>query len=864
MVLQRTCEIPEFPFQNRNTEKSGVQEFCSKQQEMSVLLLVADSGVGKSRFLRHVSQHECTNHWESLLISSSNSSDLYFDAIGAISKEITRVISFKNKSEFTTLAQQKLERLYRNFPRFLSSGVKLIPGGSILAEGVDQFAKASLNPNNISARHTAIIELAEITKEVSKRQPLLFLLDDLHNFNFEEIDEVALFLSKLDLSYTKKHIKVIISTQSQSSKNPLYTTWLGNINKSGALATLDFPLLTDQELKKIAAKTIENPKEAAVLIARSAGNPQRLEEQLLKLNSSGALKSKNNLLILPENTSDNIVLSKNLWETISGQGLRKKILGVLAISNSSVSWEDIGFLSKSFGSIEEYEVLEILSELEGERILHWAPSFCGEKNIIEYRYNYMRQQAKSAIINGNVGEKLSFSSSVLSLVQHKLSIHLEFPNTFLKEQSNINAPTASLDEEVFNLLQDYCDVLGIFNKPDYLSCSLGMMRVSFLRKKFDITSSVGGNISLVLNKIFDEDSVEYKYYLEIIAESKYRMGMYHEAIKICEAASCQSPALGYYMGASLLVLKNREGDSRQLVQISEESAKRCCDSGWRSQLDLLHALALQETGQVEEAENYYGESLDRDGIDLTKKQSAVGDIALKMASTLFLNREEAIKKTCEAVDLAEKSSDRRLHGLTLNNLGICKLDCGEIDSARLDFERSELLLQEFAGHESIFPTNNLAGIDLVNREYERARNRLHSCLFRSSSDNYSTTIRLNLALANHKSGHEFNQARFDSYIGKSDIADHTFLQWLIEYARIFILSSSLSGLERNKLLVEFRALLTSKFSGINLAYSYWNRLLEDIGESTDLMVDTTTVISGAGIEFQNSLIRPAFLTFGRI
>lgn len=862
MALQRTCEIPDFPFQNRHEETNDVREFCSDQTNLSVLLIVAESGVGKSRFMRYISNHPCTGGWESIHIAPLDLTGTRFDLMGGINNQIQKVISLKNSGEVYTLTLHKLEKLYRSFPRLLSSSAKLIPGGTVVAEGVDQLSKSAFDSDVARSRYTAIVEMAQVTREIAKRQRLLFLFDDLHEFSNLELGELALFLSELSLTSLQKNIRLVISTQPISSINLDYGSWIENINRSGMLAELSFPNLTDCELKEIAAKTIENPIEAESLISRSTGNPQKLVEQLLKLNSAGELKSKNNLLLLPKNTASNKALSKTLWDNISGTGLRRRLLGVIALSSTLITLSDIVICSESLGFSSEIDLQSLSSDLEKENILRWSTfSENNQDYTLNYHHDFMRTQARSAILNGNCGERLEFSTIVLRIVYKKLNQHLDDPDLFLKKSSNLNLEIDAGHSDFIDLFSDYCDALGMLSRPEYLPCSLGLIRLAFASGRYDIVALTGNYIINKIKNTIDQKSPEYKIYLEKIVDSKYRAGLFREVIEIGSDLPHFSSAIDYFVGASMLVLKNEEGLSKKLVCFSASAAKSCADSEWQLRLDLLYALALQETGELEKAIDYYNSSFANCSVD-TKNGPAW--IMLNVASTLFQNRDEALINTKKAVELAEESSDYRLHGLALNNLGICNLDVGNLASAKSNFEDSERILKKCAGHESIFPMNNLAGVDLVLGNFEKSRRRLHNALFRSTSDNYTTTLRINLALANFNSGNGFDEKRFKLDTGKSDISDHTFLQWLINYARVYITAKSLRNDEIRDFVTREREHMGTHFSNIELSALYWNRLVDSLGEENSLKLPESNTGNISGIDIQECLMRPAFMAFGRI
>lgn len=864
-MLRRSCEIPELPFENRGEEIEAVKAFCDTDSTgASVLIIQAASGVGKSRFLKEMAGRVADSGWATLTVAPLTHADPLRDLMGVMSQEISRVISAWNVREVATLAKQRLVRLRRGFSKLASGGAKLVPiAGGVLSAGVDEVAGAPLKPVSLEARWHAIRELAEIALEVSKRQRLLLIVDDLHKFDGLELDDLARFLSALDLS-SDRQIRVIVASQPRSSINPNFDAWIDNVNRSGLLAGMDFDALDDRNIRLIAAATIENPKEAEALIALASGNPQVFLEQLLKLNAAGELVAKGKLLVLPHNTIENKALSQSLWETIAGDGVRRRLLAILAIGRAPLTLDDLGRCYKRLGASDAIELQQLATVLEREGILAWLEDATSDARfVLRFRHDLMRQQIRSAILDGSIGERLEFAAIATSIVAIQLEPYTEEPVRFLKRASDLNAALANTDARSLELLSDLCDVLSLNRSPDYISCSLGLIRLATDAGRHDIVAQTGRDIVGALASVLDDGSLRFRQYLERILAAQYRMGWFSQVVESGQSAASTSASISYHVGASMLVLKDKEGVTRNIVEHTKAAVARFSKSNWRPQIDLLHALALQETGRLIEADEHYksvGEERPQ-GVERIP-----GWIVFDLASTLFVSREDALRITKDAAARAKAIGDQRVLGLALNNLGICEIQVGKLDAAKAHFLESEAALETGFAHEAVFPQNNLAGLDLLAGAFQSARSRLHGAIFRTQSDNYSTTLRLNLALATFGAGYGFDEDTFQSMTSRADVAENTFLLWLIHHARTYLKVFSAIESERLNVLSSLRE-DTARFHEIGLSRIYWNRLTQEIASNLNvdkfLFKEDPSDRPSSGIDSRPELIRPAFMAFGR-
>ena len=861
-MLKQSQKIPDFNFVNRKQEISAITGFCNSNDPSAVVLLIlAESGIGKSRLMKHVSSLLKDESWSVIHINSQSKINPYSDVIAGLSNQLLKVVSTESRMDILTLAKHRLMRLLRASPQIASAGLKQIPvAGDMLAEGLDQIGDSILNSSESIVRQRAILNLAELTIEISHEVELLLFIDDVHKLTAGELDDLAIFLGGVSISPTK-NIRIIVGAQPQSTSNPNFENWRESVNRSGLLLTLDLEYLSNDCIRNIIRDTVKNHQNAEPLLTLASGNPQLLLDHLLELNAKGLLEKEGKYLVLPKNIySDEF--GKSLWKSIGGDSSRRRLIGVLAISSEEVSISNLIAFSNRIGITDINKFNALISQLENEKVLKWNLDSKQNIYVLSFLHEITKTQIRQAILSGPISTRIEYGTIAMSDLLEKLQRIYKDPVSLVKSATTKSLEFPNFKDSDIELLKEYSDLLFTTLDPDYFAFTLGLIRIANHNGNNLITAYCGNSLSKYLINGSDAEQNIYEKYIKYIVEAEYKLGSYEKVLSFSDKKYLVNNSIAYYVAASYLVMKNNPESIYDCLSIVNNMLETSSES--QPQYQLLNAIAHQEIGKSIEAQEIYESHLNSYSED--ENQSLDWSVFLA-ASPLFLNTDVASKYCEKAVQIAHKSHDVRRQGIALNNDAFCKFVKGDLSKAIQMFNDSEVLLNANAPHEGIFPSNNSAAMDMISGNFQSATDKLNRALFRTSSENYATTLRINLAVANYMHLGVFDLEKFDSQIQKAFIKEHTFLQWLIEYNRCFLIIKTSSKNLKQSVLDDLYSRIAPVTETIN-SKLFWNNLMDQTKLISNTEVPKFEIIKSpllrTGFNPDASLIRPALLLFGRV
>ena len=827
------------------------------------MLVTGTAGVGKSRFLEHLGSKLPEVDWLIIKAQPKRNSDPFGDAMADVSGQIAKLASNESLTERLFRLKHAFERLRRGFAEIAVASAQAIPAaGAVVSKAVQRASQNPLETPEHADRWHAIRDLISITQEIARRRRVLIIFDDIHDFDSAELDDLTLFVSGLEGSACQ-NTKVAIASRPVTEFSGQFNAWISSVNRSGLLAQLRLHRLDDEHIRVLAEGTIENSDQAEPLIMRASGNPQIFIEQLLRLNANGDLRKNGPLLVLPGNTTENQALSRSLWDALCSDVLQKRLLGTLALGRPYVPVRNLADFATFMGTTSN-ELHEIATKLDQERVLAWVPLLeTNGEYALKFRHDLIRQQIRRAILDGPIGERLEFALLAERVLEAELEERVGSPSAYLKRASDLETPAPEISDTLISLLQDFCDVIGIVHSPSHRACVLGLIRCASLVRNHQAVLDSYLQIEAELKREISGGSDYYLRYAEMIIESNYHTGNFAAAIDQGQKLINRSFEIAYYVATSLLVLKSADHSGRTAISISEDILKNFEISSVEPKFRLLNAVAHQEAGDNDHAIGRYQEYLSKCP---NKNQLTAEWVSFLAASPLFIKDEKALDLCSLAIQAAQQLGDTRQEAKAQNNYGIASLGVRDFESAEQAFRASEGFFRGVATHEVIFASNNLAVMSMLAGDYAAASDRLRSALFRTSSENYAVSLRMNLALARYHIYGEANIDRYDDACGSAHVDDHTYLSWMLEYNRTYLLLQSSQGALDSATLDDI-VLRYGPYKRLKMARHYWNALIADIyGNHYPKNISLFSVpakLPQETIDPSLSLMRPAMLAFGR-
>ncbi len=312
----------------------------------SVVLVVGEPGIGKTRLLAEIARLSLENSWALLRGGNSQAEGLppylpFLEALGRYIRE-TPVPILKKQTELlgSILATILPELIQKTGELDSSSSYSLVPDQSRLRlfEGVGRFLSA-----------------------IAGNQPLLLLLDDL-----QWADSASLDLLCYVVEHNASSRILIVGTcrSDELANNPALERSLLQLNRLRNLTTINLKPLSEKEIGQLANRKLNSPPGPALertLYEQSEGNPFFAEELLSNWLETGALAPENN------NDLTSLLPGHAMANTGPGQHLPSSIVGLIRQRLARFSPETAGYLQTAAIIGRNFD-LYLLAEVAGQPV----------------------------------------------------------------------------------------------------------------------------------------------------------------------------------------------------------------------------------------------------------------------------------------------------------------------------------------------------------------------------------------------------------------------------------------------------------------------------------------------------------------
>ncbi|MBV9534237.1 MAG: AAA family ATPase, partial [Solirubrobacterales bacterium] len=304
--------------------------------ELRAVLLVGDAGVGKSRLAREL----LARHREIIGLVARAHPLAASAAFGLWTEALDPFLQARSDDEVVELCGGLLDDLASLLPR-----VAAVRGGI---------------PDQDPPLPRVLQGLTQLLRDLSRRAPLVVLLDDVHFADASSWESLRYFARHLDAAPV---LVLATSRPADLAEHDLAAQVLFELDEDGLLSRLEVGPLGRREVKELGEAVIEAPVPPPLvdwLIERSQGNPLYAIGLLRALMAEGADLSAPHLRRLPEGLSDRVTSELRRFDARS-----RAMLELLAVVGRPVSLTDLAALSE-----EPLETLEsILDLLVGARIV---------------------------------------------------------------------------------------------------------------------------------------------------------------------------------------------------------------------------------------------------------------------------------------------------------------------------------------------------------------------------------------------------------------------------------------------------------------------------------------------------------------
>ncbi|MCY7297498.1 tetratricopeptide repeat protein [Alteromonas sp. a30] len=864
-------ELPDFPFINRKEDKKVVRDFIhNNNSTLRVMCLVAEGGVGKSRLMQQIFD-TIKNDQIVFSLNRPEQRNTRVSLLGQLFSQLTRIIDSQGTEHRRAKFMTSIRKFENTVSNVIVAGAHAFGLGAIAKEVINAAENYSSSPfesKSLKNHNQSIVTLAKSIIKITKKIPILIMLDDLHFVQNEELDEFTYFLSLLNLNQNDK-IRIIIASRPEMLDSSAISNTIRELSQSGVLVNYFLDKLESSDLMKIAVTTIENSILAQPLIDKANGNPQLLLNEIIDLNLKGYIKKRNGLLILPENETTLINNEKIDIDPLFREQNTARLLALIAFIIHSVEEKQFDLISKLVGLNYLEEFYELAEKLCVEKILSIDEG--GASLSIRFQHDLLKERIIKHVLHSNPISKRKYiyflKSSGIKIINH-------FQPSLMKlvqKYSDISIKVNNVVEVGYIDLLVRTLKLPAFSTEDSrkdFDLLIGLIRLCNYSKLYSHICAMTTKVLTLLQN----DSIEYSkelniYCVEILVNANYQVGEYKTASEIVKESEEYSAMCLYQIGMSMLILKQSGFSLSRVLRLIESGASDDCNTAL---LKSLHAIALSETGHVEEALVIHEESILE--YELNKSNSLSWNL-FGLMSALFWQNSNTTKVCEDSYDFFFRNRNSRFEGMALHNLAACYLNEGKWEKAKKYFEGSIHILDNCYPHESIFPENNLAAMEIFEGDFSSAKERLYRSIFRTSSEDYLATLRINLALVMLGEENEEEALRIIKLANsKKEVRQHTYKHAIATYAEAFVyFNSRMDNISLANIQDWYDRI--SNLSYCHYISSFWNALLIRISDNSNISIpssfklevfDSIRIRDSHFFSPNKSLFRPCMFVFGHI
>ena len=855
-MLAVSQEIPEFPFVNRIKEKQATLEFIeSRNGRTKLMCLIANGGVGKSRFLSSVIEEISTD----IIILEANSAGPHGKNHYLLSQFFDKTISLL-KGEFKKIfISEQVENVKKVSKNILVASANAIGAGSTTQELIKLFEIYRSNPfspERKNERAVSINKLSKVLRKISQNRPLLIVLDDMHKLSVDEIEEITYLLSELRI-YDSENIKVLISSRPEVLSNSHVSELIHQLSQMGLVSIYDIQPLSNHDLYKIAVETIANPILAKTLITYSEGNPQKFLNQLISLNLKGLLESYNGSIVLP--SKENRLSVSDEFDIPLDSFV---LLLMMAISIDTVYENHYPQISRNLGLNGSTDLVEKFENLNSQKIVKIDTDKEG-RIFVQIKHDLIKEKLVSQLLNSNPLKRKRYLDITRKTVSHLIEAETPGLVTAIRKAGNKSDIKKRLKpKELQNIIRLVKCIYSSTPDDDEIIigsirlCSEGMAYSHLVSVTQHIRSYLYSGISLTRRNI--------KYCLGELINANYQCGEYEATIELFDEEKQFNSNHLYQVAMSHLILKKDDftlNDVLNLVDFSKSNSRDPAEPLIRS----VYEIALQETGFMEDADDIH--ALNIYEYEAVAKKNKYWHM-FGIVSALFWKNDYDCKSCTTALRYFKRQKDPRYVGMAEHNLGYCAMNQGDFEEAAKKFKLASEYLGRCSPHEAIFPENNLAALEILRGEYDAAIERLYKCIFRTNSEDYLTTFRINLSQALHGAGRNNPLGIIELSNTSGGMRKHSYKNAIYTYVKSLLIALSMDSVSTQK-MKELHSVLIATHHHEYIA-NHWNMLCKSVlGDSAcfDYKIKAQPTIRMRDSHVFNpekSLYRPCLLGFGHV
>jgi class 3 adenylate cyclase/predicted ATPase/anti-anti-sigma regulatory factor len=340
--------------------ENEVQQLLSSWEEVknakgSVAFIVGEPGIGKTRLLRFFEERiKAEDHtWLVCRCISYYKNSAFYPIINLINSQLKI-----GKNETSAEKIKKLEEALGVFDFDLNETVPII-ASLISIPIIKPYRTLSLTPEKQKEKTIQI--LLDWLIKSSSRNPLLFVIEDVHWADSSTLEHLTLLLEKID----QAKIFVILTSNSRSNL-PVY--------EKTRLTEISLNRLTHQQIENMVQEVTGGknlPSEIIdLLLLKTDGVPLFVEEMTKMLIESNYLIKKTNQYELKESLLKPAVpdtLQDTLMARLDQLGAVKEVVQLASVVGREFSYEliyavsslDESLLKKELNSLVEADILEI-------------------------------------------------------------------------------------------------------------------------------------------------------------------------------------------------------------------------------------------------------------------------------------------------------------------------------------------------------------------------------------------------------------------------------------------------------------------------------------------------------------------------
>lgn len=281
----------------------------------------------------------------------------------------------------------------------------------------------------------------------------------------------------------------------------------------------------------------------------------------------------------------------------------------------------------------------------------------------------------------------------------------------------------------------------------YASQADGWIDCNFLYGKSFFDESRYEEALSILSRLNSSSASLSGEQLLIMAITLYHCGHYQQADELLSIIRTKN-LMRNFSPDQLILLYIFQARSRSCLLDSTQALEAIQQAEDLNITDPRHYVALMGAKQsiLFLAPGHYQEA--KDLFDsLVKESLEIREMALVYQSAMdYYEGDISLEYLDKGLSLAHEFSDFITQGKIINNMGFEYLRCGNYSRAKQHFDDSIAILKEHQSHELVYPYSNLAVLQMISGEWEKALDNIVEALFWNKSEYASLVLKTNRML----------------------------------------------------------------------------------------------------------------------